>query len=95
MGRKLEPREQEFYDAVDEVLHYIWDPIGVREIPEARDEYHAYLPQVFSLLISGTGEDQIAHFLGRVATERMGLPARPDHDKRIANLLIHWKKAIQ
>lgn len=41
MGHKLSQADMDLYRAVDEVLHFIWDPIGVRGFPEARDEYHA------------------------------------------------------
>lgn len=27
---------------IDEVLFYVWDPIGVSDIPEARGEYSSY-----------------------------------------------------
>jgi hypothetical protein len=94
VGRKLSPKENALYSAADEVLHYLWDPIGVSECPAARDEYHGYLPHVFSLLNSAASEDQIANYLGQVRTERMGLAPRPDYDKRIANLLIDWKNDI-
>ena len=50
MGQKLPPDQMELYRRVDEVLHYLWDPIGVAGAPEARDEYYSYLPHVFSLL---------------------------------------------
>ncbi len=50
MGQKLSLSELELYRRTDEVLHYLWDPIGVAGIPEARDEYHSYLPVVFSLV---------------------------------------------
>ena len=50
MGKKLDPQQMELYRATDEVLHYIWDPIGVSDAPNARDEYSSYLPQVFKML---------------------------------------------
>ena len=50
MGKKLEPKDEELYRRVDEVLHYILDPIGVSGIPQARDEYYSYLPGVFQLV---------------------------------------------
>jgi hypothetical protein len=50
MGKKLSPKDKERYKRTDEVLHYIWDPIGIAGAPEARYEYHSYLPHVFSLL---------------------------------------------
>ena len=53
MGQKLVPNDLALYRGTDEVLHYIWDPIGVAGCPYARDEYHGYLPRVYSLLIAG------------------------------------------
>jgi hypothetical protein len=40
MGRKLSPEQNELYKRVDEVLHYVWDSIGVAGEPHARDEYY-------------------------------------------------------
>ena len=42
MGRGISSLDEELYRRVDEVLHYLWDPIGVAGIPEARDEYYGY-----------------------------------------------------
>ncbi len=91
---QLNPPDLALYRAVDEVLHYLWDPIGVASVPEARDEYHAYLPRVFGMLKNGSIEDELAEYLGDVATTRMGISARPDHDRAIARLLLAWKAAI-
>lgn len=82
------------YRAVDEVLHYVWDPIGVSAFAECRDEYHAYLPQVFGLVREGADESKIAAYLTAVATERMGLSPRPEHDHEVARLLLAWKHSV-
>ncbi len=47
MGQELSPKENELYRRTHEVLHYIWDPVGVSDEPRARDEYQGYLPQFF------------------------------------------------
>ena len=60
MERRLDSGQKKIFQRVDEVLHYIWDPIGVSEIPVARDEYHSYTPQVFSLLLKGATAKDIA-----------------------------------
>lgn len=91
---KLSPKDAALYQAVDEVLHYIWDPIGVRDVPQARDEYHSYLPQVFRLLREGQSVQSIADYLGKVTTESMGLSGNPKHDISAAEVLINWKDAI-
>jgi len=73
MGHRLEPHQNELYRRVDEVLSYLWDPIGVAGIPEARDEYHGYLCHVFSMLVNGSVAGAIANYLNEVEGDRMGL----------------------
>ena len=94
MGQKLSEPDLALYRAVDEVLHYVWDPIGVSFHPEARDEYRGYLPQVFGLLRQGADESKIAAYLTAVTTDRMGLSPRSDHDNEVARLLLSWKQRI-
>ena len=94
MGTKLSPKDQALYNAVDEVLHYIWDPIGVSGVPKARDEYHSYLPHVFAMLRSSSSEVDIAAYLGEVVTEKMGLSARPQHDREVVSVLVDWKNMV-
>ena len=94
MGMKLSPKEAALYEAVDEVLHYIWDPIGVRGVPQARDEYHSYLPQVFRLLFDGRSAESIADYLGKVTRENMGLSGNPKNDLETAAILVDWKEAV-
>ncbi|MGH8620415.1 MAG: hypothetical protein ACREUW_22195 [Burkholderiales bacterium] len=94
MGSKLPPLDKEIYRRTDEVLHYVWDPIGVSTAPEARDEYYGYLPQVFALLKAKVGAKTIAAHLTDIATQRMGLTANPTNDLKAAELLVHWQEVI-
>jgi hypothetical protein len=95
MGQQLSAQDLALYRAVDEVLHYVWDPIGVNGIPQARDEYHGYLPQVFGLLRDGADESAIAAYLTAVSTGRMGLPLRPERDRDVARLLLEWQDCVR
>lgn len=88
------PRDLELYSRIDEVLHFIWDPIGVAGIPEARDEYDGYLPQVFRLLKENTGEERIASHLLGVATHDMGTVADPSRARMAASALVDWAKTL-
>ena len=63
MGSQPTPERQELFARIDEVLHYIWDPIGVCEMPEVRDEYASYVPAVMKLLDDGADRDQIVAYL--------------------------------
>jgi len=94
MDGKLYPKYQALYRAVDEVLHDVWDPIGVSGVPHAREEYLGYLPDVLGLLLNGATEKSIATYLGEVVTNRMGLSANPSHDREVASALIDWKDAL-
>ena len=94
MGRKLSDTELELYRRVDEVLYYVWDPIGVATSPAARDEYQRYLTTVFTMLQEGMDASPIAAYLEGVATDRMGLDANLEHSKRVAELLFDWKTTI-
>jgi len=94
MGRKLSDTELQLYRRVDEVLYYVWDPIGVAYSPAARDEYQGYLPKVFAMLQEEMDASPVAAYLDNVATESMGLDANPEHSKRVAELLLDWKTEI-
>jgi hypothetical protein len=86
--------EDELHTRVNEVLHYIWDPIGVRGEPNARDEYDTYVPQVYSLLQAGATAEQIAAHLDKVATERMGLNSNMKHSLLAASNLLDWRATL-
>jgi hypothetical protein len=86
--------EKELYTRVGEVLHYIWDPIGVRGYPEARNEYDPYVPQVYSLLQGGATAEQIAICLDKVATERMALNPNRERSLMAAQKLLDWRAAL-
>ena len=92
--RGMTPSDEELYRRTDEVLHYVWDPIGVAEAPTARDEYYSYLPQVFGLLKANANTEKIADYLYKISTEQMGLNGNREHDLRIAEVLLDWKRVI-
>lgn len=94
MGKKLDPQQMELYRATDEVLHYIWDPIGVSDAPNARDEYWGYLPQVFKMLIDQSSEDKIVDYLIKIEAERMGLNPNKETANRVVEILYEYKEKI-
>ena|SRR5215203_46486 len=95
MGLKLPEKENELYQRIDEVLHYIWDPIGVNGVPAARDEYYSYLPHVFGLLKEGADEAKIADYLGTVSGEWMGMETNRNRDLEVAQILTEWRDKLQ
>lgn len=80
---------------VDEVLYYVWDPIGVSDTGFTRSEYKDYVPTVITLLEKDDAEG-IAAYLSDVEERLMGLsPGDKDGCKRIADLLLEHKEAIE
>jgi hypothetical protein len=68
----LMPKDKELYQRLDEVIHYIWDPIGISNHPEARDEYHPYLPEIYARVKVGE-KHSIIEYMEWVVTDSMGM----------------------
>ena len=82
------------YRQTDEILHYMWDPIGVAGIAQARDEYHSYLPQVFQLVLKNETKEKIASYLVDIEENRMGITPNKGAALEIAEVLLNTKEAI-
>ena len=67
---------REIQGGIRTLLLQEWDPIGVLEIPEAWDEYDAYIGGVYQLLASGADARAIAEHLLRIENLQMGLGSR-------------------
>ena len=94
MGVQLPPRELELYRRCDEVLHYLWDPIGVRGAPGARDEYYDYLAEVFAVLRDRCGTKRLSKLLSAIERDRMGLTPDSNRANQIANILSQHREWI-
>ena len=68
-------------------LHWAWDPIGIRGLEEAADEYDMYAPRVLEMLKTDAPVEQIADYLTNVVRDRMELPARPERDVDVSSML--------
>ncbi|WP_311260639.1 MULTISPECIES: hypothetical protein [unclassified Xanthomonas] len=79
---------------VSEVLHYLWDPIGIAGVVEARDEYDGYVLGICTLLWQGADHVLIGKTLIDIADEQLGLPGSEAQAERAALKLILWRDAI-
>ncbi len=80
--------------AVSEVLHYVWDPIGVAGVPGARDEYDGYVGDVCALLWRGADAEGLAAHLVGIADASMGLPGTQARAERAADILLAWRDVV-
>jgi hypothetical protein len=68
-----------------------WDPIGVRDVPQAADEYDSYVDGVVQWLRSGATASAIADQLIEIEVSRMGLAGDRARAKRVAEALRRLK----
>jgi len=84
---------------VREVLMQEWDPIGVRDVPQARDEYDRYVGEVYVMLMDQRATEQtIAAYLYDTAINYMGLSPRPElaaRSTRAAKLLVSLRPTFE
>ena len=94
MGRKLPPVDAELYKRCDEVLHFLWDPVGVSGHPSSRDEYYGYIPAIFELVKNDAAAEDIVHALNNLESDQMGLRPNKDNACNVANILLEWRAWI-
>ncbi|GAB4019959.1 hypothetical protein [Spirosoma koreense] len=73
MVQNIDKEQQQLYEWIDKLLWEEWDPIGVNDIPEAKDEYQSYTPRLFNLAIEGATTEVMAKELFQIEMHTMGL----------------------
>ena len=72
MGTR-KPKMAESLKKIHKILMEKWDSIGVRDVPEAQDEYDSYILQLYGLLRKQSSAKDIIDYLYKIETEWMGL----------------------
>jgi hypothetical protein len=86
----LTSEEREIYKAINDILYYDWDPIGITNLaPE--NEYQTYTSQIFSLFIHGADVDVIADKLHDIETSIIGVSGSFNHCKKIAGKIVNLR----
>ena len=86
---RLRPERQakDIQDTIRGVLIRDWDPIGVRDVPEAQDEYDGYVGGVYRLLAAGAAVRDIAEHLARIERDSMGFSTQKEALVEVASRL--------
>ena len=75
--------------ALSVVLYEDWDPIGINDVPECKDEYDWYLDPIRSLLEQSASREIIATHLAELERTVWGFtPRPPDYLLRVADKLV-------
>lgn len=72
MSEHLE-RARSWHATIRKALMERWDPIGVREIPEAQDEYDHFVPAIHKILVTRRPKHELLDYLWWLETVHMGL----------------------
>lgn len=94
MKQKMSPSDRELYRRIDEVVHYIWDPVGICDHPQARREYRSYIKEFFDHVKSGRLERVLA-YMKLITTEHMGLHFNEYHATRAAQVMLEWREFVE
>jgi len=65
-------KAKSLHSAIRHVLLDVWDPIGIKDEPNAQDEYDRYIPRIYELLVSAAPDSELADYLYWMAHDRMG-----------------------
>ena len=87
------PKDKELYQRLDEVIHYIWDPIGISHYPEARNEYCTYVPEIYARVKIGK-KQSIVEYLEWVVSDQMGSVFNRDKAQQVVEIMLKWKDVI-
>ena len=85
---------KELNQRIDEVLYYVWDPIGISDEPCARAEYSSYTMTILQYVLKEDLE-QIANQLSNIESDLMGLTSDRDHNLKVAQRLLDYKLAVE
>jgi hypothetical protein len=62
------------------VLLEVWDPIGIKDEPNAQDEYDGYIGKLYELLVGHAEDSQFVDYLHWAVHDHMGLDAASRSD---------------
>jgi hypothetical protein len=72
-----------------------WDPIGVRDVPTAQDEYDTYAPVLCGLLMRGHSREDLIKHISWIVHDQMGLQDMPAENERFADRLLQISSDTQ
>lgn len=86
----MDKAQRAFFNKIDEILWQEWNPIG---FPVPKDEYRAYVPQIYRHVANGYTEEALAEELHLMA---MGLneSARFADSRRCAHYIVEAKSKL-
>jgi len=69
------------------ILATEWDPIGIHDVAETKDEYERYVSTLMKMLLADKSSDALCERLLQIEREDMGLPGNSDRALSTARML--------
>lgn len=88
MSTKHRERARIYHEAIKKALLNEWDPIGIKEIKEASDEYDAYVGEIHKMLIARRSAREVFDYLWWLETKHMGLAGDAQTTEQFAQRLM-------
>jgi hypothetical protein len=76
------PESRRIRELIRHVLLEVWDPIGIKEEPNAQDEYDGYIDKLYGLLVSHAYDSHLIDYLYWAAHDNMGFDAATRTDMK-------------
>ena len=77
----------DLFERVKLVLMQEWDPIGVRAVPQAQDEYDSYARPISAMLATKISVSDLSQHLLEIETKSMGLAGNRERALGVAQKL--------
>lgn len=74
--------------SIEKILLSEWDPIGIMNEVNAKDEYHAYATDIANMITHGATTKDISDALLKIERDMMGLNGDTERADRVAQNLL-------
>ncbi|MEQ8787072.1 MAG: hypothetical protein RIC55_12260 [Pirellulaceae bacterium] len=78
---------QRLREEVGAILLHDWDPLGVRHVAGAANEYDGYVETICQMLVDGADVRKLGDHLHRLESDAMGLSSPTENAQVVANRL--------
>lgn len=76
---------------VDEILFYVWDPLGFAPKTEHRTEYETYVPGILSMVEKDADAKALAKRLKEIVRTQMGRTGFAESSDKAGEMLVAWR----
>lgn len=88
-------KEKRDENRIKQILLQDWNPIDVAEMPEAQDEYDAYVRGVYHRLLHRVSKQELFDYLWEIETKHMGLYRNRSHTNTVVEKLMAIRENSQ